>query len=273
MRRLFDSLSSQSLKSFEVIVSDQNEDDRLAALVRDLSGSMPITHLKNSGGLSRGRNQGIAVASGTILGFPDDDCAYPPAFLQQIATFFDAHPAYGFFSGRSFADDGGDSVSRHSKQAATIQRYTLHSQCIEFATFIRRSSLGELLFDENMGVGSCSPWQADEGPDLLLRLIEKGVPGYYDPKLGAWHPRPIAKYDAKDADRTYRYACGNGYFYRKHHYPAWFFFYQMLRTACGLALALATFHPGKARLYMARLRGRWRGWTHRLLDHDTPSAA
>jgi hypothetical protein len=127
--------------------------------------------------------------------------------------------------------------------------------------FIRRADLGELKFDENMGVGSPSPWQADEGPDLLLRLMKNGVAGYYDPAISVWHRPPIHILDAKEIDRSYRYACGNGYFLRKHGYTMSYFVRGMLRTAGGLVLALGQFRFAKARLYLARLRGRMRGWT------------
>ena len=121
-----------------------------------------------------------------------------------------------------------------------------------------------------MGVGAPTPWHSDEGPDLLLRLADKGVRGFYDPRFMAWHPRPVTNYGPKDVDRTYRYACGNGYFYRKHGYPTWYFARQMLRTSCGVALALARLNPARARLYLARLRGRWRGWRSSVPDGDSP---
>ena len=276
LTRLFQSLAEQTLQDFEVILSDQNDDDRLLPIIKESGLQERLIHLKNSGGLSKGRNQGMAKASGVIFGFPDDDCVYPPSLLQEVDDFFQAQPQYGYLSGRSFADDGGDSVSRHAKHASQIQKMTIHSQCIEFALFLRRSQLGDLRFDEQMGVGALSPWQSDEGPDLLLRLEETGVRGYYDPKFAAWHARPVTCYDAKAIDRTYRYACGNGYFYRKHRYPRWFFAYQMFRTLGGLLVALLTVNSGKARLYLARLRGRWRGWNtepdrDRLLSHALPS--
>ena len=109
-----------------------------------------------------------------------------------------------------------------------------------------------------------SPTEAGlESVDLVLRLMEKGERGYYERAIGIWHPRPITSYDEKAIDRTYRYACGNGYFYRKHHYPVAFFAGQMLRTACGVLLAVLKADLGMARLYHARLRGRWRGWCMR----------
>jgi glycosyltransferase involved in cell wall biosynthesis len=270
LRRLIRSLRDQTLRDFEVVLSDQNEDDRLIPVVKELGSEWNLIYLRSAGGASRGRNLGIARATGDILCFPDDDSVYPPTLLEQVADFFQNNPQYGYLSGRSFADDGKDSVSRHARHASPIHKMTVHAQCIEFAMFIRRSRLGDLRFDENMGPGSPDLWQCDEGPDLMLRLEEAGVRGYYDPRFGVWHARPVTCYNAKDIHRTYRYGCANGYFYRKHHYPGWYFYYQMGRSFCGLLLGLGTLKMGKVRLYLARLRGRWVGWTRSSAQLPTP---
>ena len=258
--RLFRSLDEQSLKDFELILADQNEDGRVIDLLASTTASFPIQRIPSGGGLSRGRNDALACARGEIIGFPDDDCAYEATLLARVAAFFDEHPTYGFLSGRSYADDGLDSVSKHAKKPGEINRETIHRQCIEFALFVRRDTLGATRFDEAMGVGAPTPWHSDEGPDFLLRLMAKGARGFYDPAFGVWHARPIAQLDAKALDRSYRYACGNGYFYRKHGYSGWYFAKKMARTFCGMLLALARLHPQKARMYLVRLRGGWRGW-------------
>ena len=259
--KLFDGFRSQTRQDFEIIVSDQNDDDRIPDLLAKINWPGPLTHIRSSGGLSGGRNAGLALAQGEIIGFPDDDCMYPPDLLEGVAEFFDAHPEYGFLSGRSIADDGGDAASVHAKEAGRIHPFTIYRQCMEFAFFIRRSSLGEIRFDENMGVGSGSPWQADEGPDIMLAMRERGVEGYYDPKFAVWHPRMAMTYDERMVTRCYEYACGSGYFLRKHHYPFWFFAKLNARTFCGALLALLTLKINKAAYYWARFRGRCRGWT------------
>jgi glycosyltransferase involved in cell wall biosynthesis len=267
---LFRSLRDQTFQDFEVILADQNKDGRLADFLRDLEPGFPLRRIESTGGASRGRNDGIAVAQGDFFGFPDDDCAFPPTLLQDVAAFFGEHPEYGYLSGRSFADDGRDSVSRHAKVASEITRGKVHSQCIEFAIFLRRSALGAIRFDESMGPGSPFGFHCDEGPDLFLQLAAAGVRGYYDPAFAVWHPRPVSRFDEKEIDRTFRYGCGNGYFYRKHGYPFSSFARQMVRTSCGVILALLTWKPKKAQLYIARLRGRWKGWNAAV---STPSSA
>jgi glycosyltransferase involved in cell wall biosynthesis len=265
--RLFESLSAQSLQNFEVILSDQNDDNRLDAVVQTFKGPGRVLHLKSSGGASKARNDGLNRATGEIVCFPDDDCCYPPQLLEQVAEFFQAHPEYGYLGGRSYADDGSDAASRHSREASPIQRLAIYSQCIEFAFFIRRAELGPIRFDENMGVGSVSPWHSDEGPDLMLRLEEHGIRGYYDPRFAVWHPKPVHEYNEKAIDRSYRYACGTGYFLRKHRYPVWFFAYLTVRTFLGIALACLTLKWNKARFFLARIRGRWRGWKGYAQEH------
>jgi glycosyltransferase involved in cell wall biosynthesis len=259
LKTLFRSLADQTCQDFEVIISDQNEDGRLDALLAEPLG-FQVTHIKSSGGVSRGRNMGLDRAVGDICCFPDDDCAYVPHLLEDVATFFTQHAEFGYVCGRSFADDGRDSVSRHSKTAGEVRRSKILAQCIEFAIFIRRPVLDGERFNEEMGPGAPTPWQCDEGPDLLLRLNARGVRGFYDPGLMAWHPRPVTNFGPKDIDRTYRYGCGNGYFYRRHGFPARVFAHQMARAVGGIVWSLMLGQPGRARLYRARLQGRWRGW-------------
>jgi glycosyltransferase involved in cell wall biosynthesis len=261
---LFRSLRDQTCQDFEVILADQNKDGRLETYLKGIDPGFPLKRVESGGGASRGRNDGIAAAQGDVFGFPDDDCAFPPTLLRDVAAFFDRQPDYGYLSGRSFADDGRDSVSRHAKVASEILRDTVHAQCIEFAIFIRRSALGPTRFDESMGPGSPLGFHCDEGPDLFLQLAARGVRGYYDPAYAVWHPRPVSRYDDKEIDRTFRYGCGNGYFYRKHGFAFSCFARQMIRTGCGVILALLTFKPRKAQLYVARLRGRWKGWNARV---------
>jgi glycosyltransferase involved in cell wall biosynthesis len=268
LAKAIDSIFGQTWREWEVILSDQNDDDRVNAFLAERGWSGRVIVVKSSAGASRGRNAGIERATGDILGFPDDDCAYPTALLENITLFFQAHPEYGFLTGRSFADDGGDGASRHARRASPIRRYSIYYQAIEFAFWVRRSALGTLRFDENLGTGSVTPWQADEGPDLVLRLEERGMKGCYDPAFAVWHPR-LELGTARAIERCYRYACGSGFFLQKHRYPAWFFVYLLGRALVGAKLALLRFKRAEASYYWARVRGLWRGWRGYETEHRT----
>jgi glycosyltransferase involved in cell wall biosynthesis len=75
--RFLDSLARQTYRDFELIVVDQNPDDRLVELLRPFELRFPIIHLRCERGVSRARNLGPKYVSGDIVGFPDDDCWYP----------------------------------------------------------------------------------------------------------------------------------------------------------------------------------------------------
>ena len=262
IERFLQSLAAQTLQDYELILSDQNDDNRVADMLAktDWAASGKLVYIRSSGGLSGGRNAGLAIAKGDILGFPDDDCSYFPTMLADVSEFFDSHPEYGYLSGRSIADDGGDAVSKHAKVAGRIQRHTIYSQCMEFALFARHSTLGDVCFDGNMGVGCGSRWQSDEGPDFMLNLEKNGVHGYYDPKFAVWHPRSEPTYDDAMLARCYKYSCGSGYFLHKHRYPFWFFLKLNAKSFCGAILGWLTLKPKKANFYLTRIRGRWDGW-------------
>jgi glycosyltransferase involved in cell wall biosynthesis len=262
IERFFQSLEAQTFQDFEIILSDQNDDDRLASLVKKWDFGGRMIYLKSNAGLSRGRNMGMDVSAGELIGFPDDDCSYPPTLLAEISAFFDNHLEYGFLTGRSYDDNGKDAASKHAKEAGPIERLKIFTQGIEFVFFIRKADLGALRFDEKMGVGSLQPWHSAEGPDLMLQLLEHGTRGYYDPQYGAWHPRPVIAYDAVALSRSYRYSCGTGYFLRKHAYPFRFLLFLEAKSIAGSLLACLKFNGAKARFYLARLTGHWRGWTH-----------
>ena len=54
LSRLFDSLLRLDIQDFEVILSDQNEDDRLDPVIVKSGLENRLIHIKSTGGLSRG---------------------------------------------------------------------------------------------------------------------------------------------------------------------------------------------------------------------------
>jgi glycosyltransferase involved in cell wall biosynthesis len=266
--RLLEGLKKQTNQNFEVILSDQNTDDRIVELLKKIDWPGKITHIRSSGGASSARNAGLALATGEIVTFPDDDCMYFPDLLERVGRFFDNHSEYGYLTGRSVTEDGSDAATSHSSEPGEVQKHKIYQQGIEFTFFVRRSSLGDVRFDEKLGTGSNFPWQSDEGPDVMLNLKARGTRGYYDPSFSIWHPRMNPTFDASMVSRCYRYACGSGYFLRKHNYPWWFFAKINIRTLLGVLLGLLTFRPRKARYYWARIQGRWAGWTGYAVEHS-----
>src|ERR1700761_2332755 len=93
LTRLLRSIEAQQMPGLELIVVDQNVDDRVKVLLDQAALFTSYTPIRSSRGLSRARNAGLAIARGHIIGFPDDDCWYPEGLLPQVKAWFDGQPA------------------------------------------------------------------------------------------------------------------------------------------------------------------------------------
>ena len=72
---LLEGFANQPFRDFEVIVVDQNADSRLHPIVAKFMPQFAIRHLHSAvRNVSLARNEGLAAASGDVLGFRDDDC-------------------------------------------------------------------------------------------------------------------------------------------------------------------------------------------------------
>jgi GT2 family glycosyltransferase len=197
--------------------------------------------------------------------FPDDDCWYPPWFLRKGVELLHATGAE-LVSGR-FADEKARNVNgRFASRAQFIARRNVWFTQSEAATFYRRDLLERLGgFDEELGIGSRSPWQAAEGPDLVLRALEQSCVCYYDPSLYGFHRE--YNLDDPSAGMTKRgrmYARGMGYVLRRHQFGVLNLLYwaaRPLSTALFSALG-GTFHRAAYSLFVSL--GRLEGFSGRL---------
>src|SRR5580692_7639105 len=79
---LLRSIVAQNRTDVELIVVDQNDDDRIVPLLETLPGGIAVVHLRqHEKGSPVARNAGLDAASGEIIAFPDDDCWYPVDLL------------------------------------------------------------------------------------------------------------------------------------------------------------------------------------------------
>ncbi len=250
------SLDAQTYDNFELIVVDQNGDDRLVPILRRFQGHFPILHLRSDRGLSRARNIGIKKASGDVIAFPDDDCLYPPDLLKKVARWFSEQPEWHGLTGRSVNANGLPSGGRWDNKKGGVNRYNVWRRAISFTIFLRREVVDVVgPFDEDLGVGAGTPWGSGEETDYLLRALEAGFRIFYDPNLWVVHPNkeptPIT---------AYRYASGMGRVLRKHGYPLWFIAYYSARNLGACLLNLALGKRNRASVSWAALWGRLDGW-------------
>ena len=268
--QLFASLEAQSFRDFEVIVVDQNADDRVGTPETE-GWSFPVLHLRTpqESGASRGRNAGFAEASGAIILFPDDDCWYDPGFLADALRRMGELGA-DVLSGRAAGADGCDINGRYLQARTTITRANVWTAGIEWVIFFTRAAFERLGgFDPAIGVGAETPWQSCEAQDVILRALEAGLRCVFDPAVFGRH----AELDIRSPAMLRKgraYARGFGYVLRRHRYPLPQVANWLLRPAVRGVLSALKRDRTLAEYYGNVLAGRIEGW--RMTVSDLPAS-
>lgn len=221
--RFVDALISQSCREFELIVVDQNFDDRLLPYISNaLTAGLTVLHLRlTPPSLAGARNLGLKHARGDFIGFPDDDCWYEINTIGSVLAAVEQHVEW-------------EGVVAHWVEQAQFDRpemntgILVHSDWRRFrggnassiTLFLSRNLFLRLGgFDERMGVGQW--YGAGEESDFVLRALSAGA------VIGRW---PTARvhhlYWAHVTERpglTWRAvqcrARGTGAMYVKHRLP------------------------------------------------------
>jgi GT2 family glycosyltransferase len=256
LERLFDSLGKQTHSRFRVLLVDQNEDDRLSAVSgRD---DLEIIHLRSKHGLSRARNRALRELASDLVAFPDDDCFYQPDLLERVAARFVGDPTLDGLTGRAVSLDGTSSPSWKT-DVALLTDDNLWNRAISYTIFLRRkivAAVGD--FDEQLGLGSGTPWSSGEEIDYLVRAIRTGGRIAYDPELTVTHnERSLSPSELRD--RGYRDGASIGYMLRKHRYPRRVIARMMVRPAGGVVVALLRRDAAQTGFQRATLWGRLAG--------------
>jgi GT2 family glycosyltransferase len=256
--RFLSKLDAQTYKDFELIVVDQNPDDRLLEILQPFQGHFPILHLRPAiKGASRARNVGIQAAKGEIIVFPDDDCWYPETLLEKANEFLDSHADWGGLSATTAEDGYWD------KDGGPIDQFNVWKRVIEYCVFLRRelvSTVGG--FDEELGVGAGTLWGAGEITDYMLRACKAGYLIYYEPSLKIYHPGPIQVKPSTgfSVAKSYQYAMGKGRVLRKSQTPIWFLAYQCAKPIGNWILGVVQQRPEKQQTSWAVFKGLVQGW-------------
>ncbi len=252
-----DHLASQSYRRFELVVVDQNQDDRLTPVLASYSARFSMQHCRSAPGLSLARNVGLKRVNGDVIGFPDDDCWYPPDLLERVARIFAEHPELDGVTGRPI----DSSFSRFHKISGPINRHNVFLRCSSFTIFLRRSvvdSVGE--FDEGLGLGSRSGKIAAEESDYLIRALAMGSRLNLDADIRVFHREPAVLYDANFNRKARGYNLALGFVLRKHQYPLWYVAKTWVRAFGGICLALISLNWPKMRYHYSVMTGRVLGY-------------
>jgi glycosyltransferase involved in cell wall biosynthesis len=220
--RLFDSLAAQTFSNFEVVVVDQNTDERLLThLERARYIGIAVKHIKQQPpNLAAARNAGIVAARGRWIGFPDDDCWYDPRLLERVAARFirEDKPAGVVVRWVEQGEQPMVAANLSWKRARAFRDVPVSSITLFCERDLFRKIGG---FDARFGVGQW--FGAGEETDFVLRALRSRAVLTYEPLAEVHHavnsstPTPSAAARTAIKNR----ARGTGALYAKHRLPLW----------------------------------------------------
>ena len=262
LERLLDTLETTPDPSvMEFVLVDQSDDKVSTEMVQSRKLRFRAVTTTSARGLSRGRNAGIAIATGDILTFPDDNCWYDPDTVPRVVERFAREPSLDILAGIQLTDDGRPSMLRWSSEATPITRRNFVTTFIESSLFVHRRVIEECGgFDDDLGAGSDKGFMAGEGADLLLRALSHGYRAAYDPAIVIRQDDP--RYDVPEGftDKLYGYGRGTGKVFRRHHIPLARVGYYAARKAAAVAVRSVDGRRALAAADLAYLRGYLTGY-------------
>jgi glycosyltransferase involved in cell wall biosynthesis len=210
VKTLLSSVLCQRRHDIEVILVDQNADDRLLPVIEEVQGGLTIRHLRTENrNASAARNLGLDAAQGEIVAFPDDDCWYPDHLLDGVDQWFKTSPQHSVLAVGAIDDEGIPSGNRWIQDSCEIKPW--NSLRTTFCSSLFLSAVEEsrsVRFDPMLARG--------EETDFILRLLDTGLRGRFDRSLFVRHPRRDMMSGTVSRKRAVSYGAGMGRLVRRH---------------------------------------------------------
>ena len=179
LSRAIESITSQSLRSFECILINNNSTDNSVEIAQDMTANdkrFILIHEKTQG-VMFASNTGSKQARGKYIARMDaDDRAYPNRMKLQ-ADFLDVNPDYGAVAGivkHISHSDSTKGFARYVEWVNSVQTYReiLNSQFIE-SPIVNPSAMWRKEVAEKHGMYKCGDFPEDY--EMWLRWLSEGV--------------------------------------------------------------------------------------------------
>ena len=225
MASLSGGMGSLRPEDLEVLVVDQNGDDRLVPVLAPYVSRFALIHLRApSLGQSNAKNIGLKRATGRYVGFPDDDCYYAPdTFEKTLRAFQETGDRYALF-GRAQDPETGRFLLDYPLNyppivsSKDLKGVFLGIQIAQFFTLEMARRVGD--FDVDLCSGG--KWGSGEEADFVLRFLKIGGRIEYRPEILVHHPLVVP--DSMTIEKVRRYATGFGALCRKQGLPGFLVF-------------------------------------------------
>ena len=256
LARFVDSLNRQTNVDFsaiQLIFVDQGDNKNA---FDTLDKRIKLTYLRtNRCSLSRARNFGLKYVEGDFVGFPDDDCWYKESTLSQVLALLSLG-AYQGVAGKGMSED--NVVTGHFLSKQTELSVKTYFSAISYTMFFKYDK--DVLFDENIGIGSPYNIGSGEESDYMLFLMsKKNYRILYSPEIIVHHPSQTIYEEQILLKKSYSYARGAGYLARKHNFPLKMKISLLIKPLMGLFYFSLTLNLLRFKKSFLLLKGRIEG--------------
>lgn len=270
LSRFLKSLDGQLVTGDQLIIVDQNADDRVNEVLASKGWvGLDCQHIRTSPGLSRARNAALPFIRGDVVAFPDDDCVYPQGLLEKVRHWFLENLGEGLCVAAATLDGSGQPW-RFDKSEGPVTYKNVLRRGVSFGIFLRRAVVAQVgKFDESLGVGAGTAWGSGEETDYLVRAIRKGLSIWYLPTLEVRHPAPVETQPLGQLLRRGKlYGGGLGFVLAIHPFPFGTRVAAFCRPLGGAIISLTTLKLKRSLFHSSVLLGRtWghiNGWWKRI---------
>ncbi|MBV6272958.1 glycosyltransferase family 2 protein [Alcaligenaceae bacterium CGII-47] len=260
---LLNSLVNQTYKDFELIIVDQNDPDYLNDVISIYNKKLKIKRIYSEIGLSRARNTGLKACNVNtdVVCFPDDDCEYFTNVLEMVENAFLSSNS-NIVIGRSVDKNGEPSCIPFSENNKIFNVNDIISHAISYTIFIKIRDKSDIVFDEDLGVGSGSGFESGEETDCLLNLYSRKYIMIHNENVLIYHPNKTWK--KEKPTRALEYGRGFGYVLRKNRVSHFILIRVLFRPLIGIVLSLISFNSKRAKYYLNSFAGRLIGMFSRV---------
>lgn len=257
--RLLRSILDQEVhpRDLEILIVDQNRDRRLARVLAPYRRRLGVLWLRiPPRGVSNAKNVGLKRARGRFVGFPDDDCWYPPRTVEGILAFFKRTKGRsGLFARGLDPATGSPSLPYPRKERVIVSPRDpdvfLGIQWAQFHPLAAVRRVGG--FDEGIVCG--------EETDLAIRILGTGLPIHFQPEIQVHHPlvHPLRGAREMSREKLEAYGMGFGRLCRGYGFGG-LLVRKSLKAALGAVFYAGTLRFEKSARCVLLAFARWKGY-------------
>lgn len=225
IKRLLDSID---IDGFELIVIDQNSDDRIEwvdcyAKLKGISYKRVKVDFKN---LSAARNIGISLSAGKYIAFPDDDCWYEKGALNAAVDYLSSNGEIDIAIGSWPELEGIGEKVIDFPEYEKVRKFCFPNAS-SITLFVKSSCFYDVgVFNEKMGVGQV--YGSGEETEFLMRASKFGKRIIKNPAIVIHHKYDKDRFHSlSELPNAFNRSKGTGAIYSLH-WPGLFYFIKFI---------------------------------------------